>query len=215
MFRDFMNQINSQIQGFFFYKNDARIFELIKTIQTFTPNIHTGLVYHDLTNKSFDDMPRIVKQIQQLPILVLKGINKPLVGIIEIQKWLSNQINISNKPDNEYSNSKLNSNKNEKEPIIFKNEKDGPLGFFPEMNKLGSNYSYLIDDMNNDMSCKFERLTSQQSNVQSNQQNYPGHSTGGFKEKKTDIDTNKKFDEMMNERKRIIEIRHNENTIPI
>lgn len=207
---EFMNHINSQIQGFFFYKNDARIFELIKTIQTFTPNIHNLIVYHDLTNKSYENMPRIVKQIQKLPILVIKGMNQPLVGIIEIQKWLSNQIN--NKPDHESaaSGSRSASAQNEKEPMIFKKESDAPSGFFPEMNFSSSSYSYLHDDMNNNMNCRFEKVSSHPMTS-----DVPVSSDTGFKEKKTNIDTNKKFDEMMMERKKIIEQRHNDNTIPL
>lgn len=190
-----------------FYKREMKIMELIKTIQTMTPHLHKNMVYHDLTDKSFDNFPVIVKQLRQLPILVSKGINEPLVGVASIQKWLA--LHISQANQDKTTNEK-NTETNKDLPTIFKKNKDDLEGFLPgEMSGSISNYSYFNDNLNQSMECNFERLVGFRGNIEK------ATDSSGFSETKSNknSDTVKRFDEMMNERKKLLESQNNGNVI--
>lgn len=192
-----MNNNSNLILGVFIYKNDDSIINLIRAIQTFAPELHKKIVYQDLTNKTYDNFPNIVKTHRALPILVLKGINEPLVGIIAIQKWLSNQTARSSD-----KSAAQNSEKGSSEiPSIFKKGDSGELdGFFPqEMRKSSSNYSYLEENF--EMESNLERLYGMTGNI------HHMNNTDEFSETKSgkNTDTTKRFDDMMNERKKLIE----------
>lgn len=190
-----------------FYKREMKIMELIKTIQTMAPHIHKNMIYHDLTDKTFDNFPVIVKQLQQLPILVSKGINEPLVGVASIQKWLAHHMSQSNQ-EKVANENRLESNKDL--PTIFKKNKDDLDGFLPgEMSGSISNYSYFNDNMNRSMECNFEKLVGFKGNVEKSQE------ASGFSETKSNknSDTVKRFDEMMNERKKLLESQNHGNVI--
>lgn len=193
-----------------FYKREMKIMELIKTIQTMAPHIHKNMVYHDLTDKSYDNFPVIVKQLQQLPILVSKGINQPLVGVASIQKWLAQHLSQSNqeKKMSELQESNVNS---DSVPTIFKKNKDELEGFLPgEMSGSMSNYSYFNDNMNQSMECNFEKLVGFRGNVEK----ISTESTG-FSETKSNknSDTEKRFNAMMTERKKLLESQNNGNVV--
>jgi hypothetical protein len=190
-----------------FYKREMKIMELIKTIQTMAPHIHKNMIYHDLTDKSFDNFPVIVKQLQQLPILVSKGINEPLVGVASIQKWLAQHMYQSNQ---EKATSEMRTESNKDLPTIFKKNKDDLDGFLPgEMLGSISNYSYFNDNMNHSMECNFEKLVGFKGNLEKTQD------TSGFSETKSNknSDTVKRFDAMMNERKKLLESQNTGNVI--
>lgn len=202
------SNLNTQsILGVFLYVNDSRIYELIKTIHTLAPSLHKHIIYQDLTNKPRDQYPNIVKQTRQLPIFIVKGINEPLVGILSIQKWLSSQV------------TRLNSQQNEQQgretsviPKIFtKDSADELDGFLPgEMYGSSSNYSYLSEKMNTDMNCNFERLVGMKGNLQDMKESV-------LNETKTNkqSDTEKRYEDMMKERKKLLESQNNGNVVSI
>jgi hypothetical protein len=198
-----MNNNSNLILGVFIYKNDDNIVNLIRAIQTFAPDLHKKIVYQDLTNRTYDNFPSIVKTHKALPILVLKGINEPLIGIISIQKWLSSQTSRSS--DNSNNNRIKNGGSNEREnfdlPNIFKKGESGELdGFFPqEMKKSSSNYSYLEENI--EMETNHEKLYGMSGNIQKMKESDEFSDTKSGK----NSDTSKRFEEMMNERKKLIE----------
>jgi hypothetical protein len=202
-----MNINSNLILGVFIYKNDENIVNLIRAIQTFAPDLHKKIVYQDLTNKTFDNFPNIVKTHKALPILVLKGINEPLIGIISIQKWLSSQTsrssdhNSSNRSKQGGGSLSNNERENFDLPNIFKKGDSGELdGFFPqEMKKSSSNYSYLEENI--EMETNHEKLYGMSGNIQKMKESDEFSDTKSGK----NSDTSKRFEEMMNERKKLIE----------
>jgi hypothetical protein len=198
-----MNNNLNFILGVFFYKNEESIINLIKAIQTFAPELHRRIMYQDLTNKTFDSFPNIVKTHRALPILVLKGINEPLIGIISIQKWLSSQTARSaDSGSGRAQGAAAGQDKdNNNIPSIFRKEDSGDLdGFFPqEMKRSCSNYSYLEENF--EMESNLERLYGMTGNIQKMNDSEEYSETKSGK----NTDTSKRFDEMMNERKKLIE----------
>jgi hypothetical protein len=197
------------ILGVFLYINDSRIYELIKTIHTLAPSLHKHIIYQDLTNKPRDQYPNIVKQTRQLPIFIVKGINEPLVGILNIQKWLSSQVTRLNSQQNEQQGQNNSANGSAIPKIFTKDSADELDGFLPgEMYGSSSNYSYLSEKMNIDMNCNFERLVGMKGNFNDMKESV-------LNETKTNknSDTEKRYDDMMKERKKLLESQNNGNII--
>lgn len=200
-----MNSAN--ILGIFLFKQEARIIDLIRTIKTMAPHMHDLIIYQDLTNKSYDLYPTIVKQHRQLPIFIVKGLKEPLIGVVSIQKWLAVQITRSDH-GNESNRQNGSTTSQKEEPLIF--QSDGLDGYQPgEMTYGSSNYAYLSEKMNMDMNCNFARVSG-----------IKGHMTEvtkdtGYKEtksgKQSEID--KRYQDMMSERKKLLEAQNSGNTI--
>jgi hypothetical protein len=148
-----------------------------------------------------------VKQTRQLPIFIVKGLNEPLVGIAHIQKWLSVQITRSNSNNDSESKS---GNLSQELPLIFRDE--GLDGYQPsEMKYTSSSYSYFSEKMNSDMNHNFQRLVGIKGSVHENS------SDSGYKDtksgKQSEID--KRYQDMMTERKKLLESQNGGTSIKI
>lgn len=192
IFNIFMN--SNKFIGVYFYKSCPESDELIKTIKIMTPVLYDQILFQDLTSKNYNYYPEIVKRIGKLPILVSKGNNDPLVGVLPIKKWIANFSYQKND-----SNDKQLLTNNEKAPLIFNKDNSFNAFIASEMGRATS-YSYINDEYPED---NYERLNTIKGNtIDTN--NYMSMSNESDKSSKNGV-VSKRYEEMMNERKKLLE----------
>lgn len=214
---------SSKIVGVFFYQRDARSQELIKTAQMMVPDVHARIVWTDVSGRSAQDMPAIVKKVGQLPIFVCKGQNTPLVGIEPVQRWLAAQaqlINSARSSSAESSSEKDGADTSDANSLlIFRN--DGGIGAFmpSEMGAHGgSSYAYIGDK--EQPHYNFERLdvpsASSAAGATAPRNAVPPTPAGNFESKSSKSDQfTQSYERMMSERKKLFDMQTGSGAQPL